>query len=331
LRSWVQKWASSASAIKLVLSPDAVNAMSQADRFILSVLSSLDGISIWSGEAPPCRAGGQAIAEIIATSRTPLAWAYRFIDAACPNAKWATGTENFLVHGEPQTTGKLLQQLSIAVNTPADMTDQVYRIEIRNELDGISEGFGQRLLTKLEDILGTELIKEKREIVGITYHDRYLNAPLPAALLLDFISALKTAYKDRWSVRRPVELVVAPFQEEKSGFNRPTYVYHNWPAVSDRESAISAAFVYCGMDCVLHSIEKRDAMHARLLEIESDDGHVAKIWLDQGFSYWQAQSPYRQNLRFPFAGEPNEQGQTIAKSRVDLAGQVFSTHLFVER
>jgi len=329
LRGWVQKWASSASAIKLVLSPDAVNAMSQADRFVLSILSSLGGVSVWTGETPPCQAGGQAVAEIIATDRDPWAWAYRSTDAACPNAKWAMGTD-LLVRGQPQTTGKLLQQVSMAANAPADMKGKVHRFEIRNELDGVSDGFGRRLLAKLEDDLGADLIGGKGEVIRVAYHDRYLNAPLPTALLLDFISALKMAHKDRWSVQS-VELVVAPFQEEKGGFNRPMYLYHNWPNVLDRASAISAAFDYCGMDSVLRSMDKRDAMHARLLEIETDDGHLTKIWLDQGFSYWQAQSPYRQNLKFPFAGEPNEQGQAIAKSTVDLAGQAFPTYLFVDR
>jgi hypothetical protein len=329
LRGWVQKWASSACAIKLVLSPDAVNAMSQADRFVLSILSSLGGVSVWTGEAPPCQAGGQAVAEIIATGRASWAWAYRATEAACPNSQWATGTD-LLVRGQPQTNGKLLQQISMAATAPADMKGKVHRFEIRNELDGVSDGFGRRLLAKLEDDLGADLVGGKGEIIRIAYHDRYLNAPLPAALLLDFISALKMAYKDRWSVR-PVELVVAPFQEERGGFNRPMYVYHNWPSVSDRAAAISAAFDYCGMDSVLRSMDKRDTMHARLLEIETDDGHLTKIWLDQGFSYWQAQSPYRQNLRFPFAGEPNEQGQTISKSSVDLAGQAFPTYLFIEQ
>lgn len=109
------------------------------------------------------------------------------------------------------------------------------------------------------------------------------------------------------------------------------YVYHNWPNVSDRASALSAAFDYCGMVSILRSMDKRDAMHARLLEIETDDGHLTKIWLDQGFSYWQAQSPCRQNLRFPFGGKPGEQGQVVAQSSVELAGQSFPTYLFVER
>jgi len=330
LRVWVQKWAFNAGALKLVLSPDAVTAMSQSDQFALSILSSLEGVSIWSGEAPPCQAGGQAVAEIIAADRAPCAWAYRSIDIAYPNATWATGTDNFLVRGAPQITGKLLQQLSISANTPADMTDQVYRVEIRNELDGLSDGFGQRLLTKIEDVLGRGLVDGKGDIVRVAYHDRYLNAPLPVALLLEFISALKVAYKDRWSVQN-IELMVAPFKEEDGSFNRSAFVYHNWPSVSDRALAISAAFEYCGIETALCNIEKRDAMHARLLEIETDDGHLVKMWLDQGFSYWQAQSLDRQQLRFPFAGKSNEQGQMIAESRVNLAGQAFPTYLFVER
>ncbi len=329
LRGWVQKWASVASAVKLVLPPDSASNLSQADHFILSILSSLDRVSVWIGEAPPCQAGGQAIAEIVAAGRAPLAWAYRSTEPACPTAQWAAGTE-FLVRGQPKTTGKLLQQVSMVANAPADMKGKAHRFEISSELDGTSEGFGRRLLARLEDDLEDKLIGGKGEIIRVAYHDRYLNAPLPAALLLDFISAIKTAYKDRWSVNS-VELIVAPFQEERGGFNRPMYVYHNWPTVSDRASAISAAFYYCGMETNLRSMDKRDAMHARLLEIESDDGHISKIWFDQGFSYWQAQSAYRQNLRFPFAEEANEQGQMIANAQVDVAGQSFPTYLFVER
>ena len=329
LRGWVQKWASVTSAVKLVLPPAALSNLSQADRFVLSILSSLDRVSVWIGEAPPCQAGGQSIAEIIAAGRAPLVWAYRSTEPAWPAAQWAAGTE-FLVRGQPKTTGKLLQQVSMVANAPADMKGKVHRFEINSELDGISEGFGRRLLARLENDLGIELIGGKGKIIRIAYHDRYLNAPLPAALLLDFVSAIKTSYKDRWSVSS-VELIVAPFKEERGGFNRPMYVYHNWPTVSDRASAISAAFDYCGMETNLRSMDKRDAMHARLLEIESDDGYISKIWLDQGFSYWQAQSPYRQNMRFPFAEEANEQGQVIANARVDLVGQSFPTYLFVER
>lgn len=72
----------------------------------------------------------------------------------------------------------------------------------------------------------------------------------------------------------------SPFQEARGDINRPMYVFHNWPTVSDRASAISAAFDYCaGMDTNLRSMDKRDAMHARLLEIESDDGHILKFGL----------------------------------------------------
>ena len=135
LRGWVQKWASVASAVKLVLPPDAASNLSQADRFVLSILSSLDRVSVWSGDAPPCQAGGQSIAEIIAAGRTPLAWAYRTTEPAYPTAQWAAGTE-FLVRGQPNTTGKLLQQVSMVANALADMKGKVHRFEITSEQIG---------------------------------------------------------------------------------------------------------------------------------------------------------------------------------------------------
>lgn len=328
LRGWVQKWSASTNAIKLVLPPAAVNTLSQADKFALSVLTSLVGVSAWTGAAPPCQAGGQSVAEILAIDRAPQAWAYRSADAAYPNAHWATGYD-LLVRGDPQTTGKLLQQLSIEISAPADMKGKVHRFEFRNELDGLSDGFGKRLLAKLEAGLKADLIGGEGEIVRIAYHDRYLNAPLPTVSLLDFISALKTTYKNRWSVRA-VELVVAPFPEAGAGFNSPTFVYHNWPTILARATAISAAFDYCGIDSELRSMDKRDAMHARLMEIETEDGHLTNIWFDQGFSYWQTQSAYRQGLRFPFNSSPEVQGRELAESKLELVGQLFPTYLFVE-
>jgi hypothetical protein len=327
LRGWVQKWAAGTGAVRLVLPPNAEDGLSQQDRFALSVLSNLEGVSIWTGEASPCLAGGQTIAELVVAGRAPLAWAYRSSTPANPNSQWAIGGE-FLVRGQPKTAGKLLQQVSIAVDIPADIKGKTHRFEISSELDGTSEGFGRRLLARLEDDLGGKLISGKGEIIRVSYQDRYLNAPLPVALLLDFISTLKMEYKDRWSVQA-IELVVSPFQEQ-GGFSRPIYVYHNWPTVTDRGLAIQAAFNYCGMDTNLRSIDKRDAIHARLLEIERDDGNTLKIWLDQEFSFWQAQSPYRQDLRFPFVKGAAEQGQMIAKAQMDLVGQSFPTYLFVE-
>ena len=329
LRGWLQKWASTASTIKMVLPPGAENYISQADRFVLSILSSIDGVSVWNGDAPACQSGGQIIAEILSTDRKPIAWAYCSSDAACPNAQWALSSD-LLVRGQPKSAGNLLQQVQMVAITPADMKGTVHRFEIRSELDGGSNGFGRRLLTTMEEKLGGNLIGGISDVIRISYHDRYLNSPLPVALLLDFISELKLAYKERWSVQS-IDLLVAPFKEESVEFNRSMYVFNNWPTVLGRDSAIAAAFDYCGMDINLCSMGKRDAMHARLLEIETEDGSILKIWLDQGFSYWQSQSLYRQQLHFSYGENPIEQGQMIAELRTDLAGQSFPTYLFVEQ
>lgn len=325
LRTWVQRWAATTQSIKLVMSPDAVQNLSQSDRFALAVLSSLNGVTIWTGNPPACQAGGQAVAATLGADKT--AWAYRTVETGCPNAQWATKAE-FLVRGKLETAGELFEQVKLEINTPADMQGKVQRFEIKSEIDGSSLGFGKKLLTHLE--AEHALVGEKGELVRIAYYDRYLNSPLPASLLIEFVSALKNAYQDRWSVQS-VELVVAPFQEWSGGLNPPQQVYHNWLTQADRAAALEAAFAYCGMECTLRSIDKRDARHARLFEIETDDGKRIKIWLDQGFSYWQTQPATRQNTKFQFRKSANEQGSEIANLNIKLAGQVFPTYLFVER
>ncbi|MFY9259148.1 MAG: DEAD/DEAH box helicase [Gallionella sp.] len=323
LRTWVQRWAATTQSIKLVMSPDAVQNLSQSDRFALAVLSSLNGVAVWTGNPPSCQAGGQAVAATLGADKT--AWAYRTVETGCPNAQWATKAE-FLVRGKLETVGELFEQVKLEISTPADMHGKVQRFEIKAEIDGSSLGFGKKLLAHLED--EHALVGEKGELVRIAYYDRYLNSPLPASLLIEFVSALKNAYQDRWSVQS-VELVVAPFQEWSGGLNPPQQVYHNWLTQADRAAALKSAFDYCGMECTLRSIDKRDALHARLFEIETDDGKRIKIWLDQGFSYWQTQS--RQNAKFQFIKPANEQGNEIANLNIKLAGQVFPTYLFVER
>ncbi len=325
LRTWVQRWAATTQSIKLIMSPDAVQNLSQSDRFALAVLSSLNGVTIWTGNPPACQAGGQAVAATLGADKT--AWAYRTVEAGSPNAQWATKAE-FLVRGKLETVGELFEQVKLEISTPADMHGKVQRFEIKAEIDGSSLGFGKKLLAHLED--EHALVGEKGELVRIAYYDRYLNSPLPASLLIEFVSALKKTYQDRWNVQS-VELFVAPFQEWSSGLNPPQQVYHNWLTQADRAAAVKAAFDYCGMESTLRSIDKRDALHARLFEIETEDGKCTKIWLDQGFSYWQSQLTSRYQSTFPFRKDAREQGEELAKLEINVSGQAFPTYLFVER
>ena len=61
----------------------------------------------------------------------------------------------------------------------------------------------------------------------VIYRDRYLNSPLPVALLLDFIGAIKDMHQTRWN-NPMIEIVSVAVPEESRNFAPPSQVFHNW-------------------------------------------------------------------------------------------------------
>ncbi len=332
LKRLVQRWSSAPCNVKIVIGNSINKKLSRSDQFALQMIASLDHVSIWSGDSPICLKGGQAVAEVIIAGNSK-AWAFPTIEAGIPNLSWGR-TDGLLVFGQPKAPGVVREQLTIAAESIAETSGRVFRLEVTGEANGGISGFGKRLLSTIEQSLKVPLISETSEIVRVSYHDRYLNAPLPVALLLDFISTLKGQFSTRWGAQS-VELVVAPLPTDTKEFRRPSMFFHNWSSTSIRDDAIREAFEYCGLTCNLSSMPKRESMHARLLQIECDDGHVTRMWLDQGFSYWQAPrsvgySTDPQRAQFPFAGSAQEQGRSIAEARIEVDGQAFPTYVFIE-
>lgn len=331
LRTWVQKWSSGYSTVRLILPTSELNQISDANRFALHVLSSLSGVSIWEGKPPQCTNGGNVVAEVVSRDGV-IAWAYPSVESCVPTSDWGRPTNELLVTGKPETSSRLIREIHIDPITPAAMTGKAYRLQISNELDGKTSGFGERLVDHIESTTGKSLVQGSGEILEVVYHDRYLNAPLPVALLLDFLSAIKRAYPDRWNVYNTV-IGLAPFPEETDTFRRPSMPFNNWPTVSSRDAAITEGFDYCGMACELKTMAKSDTLHARLLELKTSDGHITRIWLDQGFSYWRLPAISSQNRyvsRFPFDSDDKQQGQSLAEMNIVIEGQSFPTYLFVE-
>lgn len=333
IRYWVHKWSSASSNIKLILPPFAIKKLSNENRIALYILSNIGNVSVWEGKPSQCRNGGQIIAEVVSRGDT-ISWAYPSNVSCQPNSEWACQRDEVLVIGKPESATELIEEIHIEPVAPADMTGKVFRLEIRNELDGLTSKFGEQLIIAIQEATGKSLVEGVGEITELSYHDRYLNAPLPAALLLEFLSAIKRTYPDRWNVSTAT-IGVAPFQENADSFRRPSMPFNNWSKVAQRDSAILEGFEYCGITCNLKTISKSDALHARVLEIKASDGHSTKIWLDQGFSYWRTpaiarQNPYKYAPRFPFDGDEKAQGQAIAELNITIEGQAFPTYIFIE-
>lgn len=328
LRSWIQRWAALNTPIRLILPTSDIHLISPDDQFILHILSNLDGVSIWKG-LPPQMNGGYIAAEVVFSDRS-RAWAYPSINASIPAQKWGQATpDEVLVTGSPDTQATFIEPIKMDLVDPFAAGTNTYRFEIGDELDGNTSQFGQRLLEYISNKLNRPLVTGDGEITEILYYDRYLNAPLPVALFLDFLSAIKSAYTLQWNPQT-ITVEVSSYSDDFS--RNPSKPSHNWPTSLLRDAVIKEAFDYCGFPCELHSHEKWDVQHARTLEIRTSDGHTTKIWLDQGFSYWRMPLFSDQNYygpSFPFERDEKEQAQTVANLAIPIEGNNFPTYLFI--
>lgn len=333
LRRWVQVWSASGSTVKLVLPANALSAWTPSDRFMLGVLSNMVGVTLWSGESLHLKFGGALAVEVVHKDGV-VCWASRDAGLSMPDIGWGTSNDLLVRSTRLPSGGILREALELEVQAPLESASGLHKLEILNQLDGASTKFGKDFLRLLEDQVGSELVAEDDAIVAVQYQDRYLNAPMPCALMLEFFNSLKSRYADEWEVDRIV-INLAPIPEPKLS-RRPTKFYDNWGTDADRKAALLEAFDYCGMELDLQQAHKRDSIHARVMEISLRSGRCWRVWLDQGFSYWKhaSQASFRSMggaELFPFHSDAKKQGQCLAEASMVVEGQGFPTFVFVEK
>ena len=331
LRRWITRWAVAGNELQIVMPGKMESLLSPPDKSCLNSLCVLDGVSIWVGSPPACASGGFVAAELLRNDGS-VAWATASIGMAMPAGAWGEPNGSTITRGTLPTSGSLDHQLKLEAISPIPVSERTHRLELKNELDGPVIGFGKRLLSALEAELGEALFSTNADIVEVTYHDRYLNSPLPVSLLLEFISGVKTVYADRWGVTK-FDLMLSPFSEEPRPGMPPNKIWHNWPHPDARDRAIEAAFGFSGIEASVISRSKQDAIHARRLDFTLDNGDTVQIWFDQGCSYWQIprSNPGAGRSWFPFDKYAEAQGEAIALADARVEGQAFPTYVFVGR
>jgi DEAD/DEAH box helicase domain-containing protein len=252
-----------------------------------------------------------------------------------PGDAWGQAGSSVLVRGYSATSMLLGVAHEFKADLPAEVSPAAGRIEIRTELNGLADGFGEKLLERLATAVRGPLLDGEADIKAVIYRDRYLNAPLPVSLLISLIGAIKARYQSRWD-NPVIEVVSVALPEDGRAFPVPTQVFHNWQSTHSRDSAISAAFVYRGMEAVVRNLPKPMASHARTLEIGLADGKKLKVWLDQGFGFWStprsgSRAAQASSTWFGFSEEPSWQGEEIGEGRYAIEGQSFPTHIFFEK
>jgi hypothetical protein len=194
-------------------------------------------------------------------------------------------------------------------------------IDINDELHGAGSEFGERFwIHVLARHDGLRQLLERDQLTAIHYSDRYLKNPLGVTLLLQVLYALDQRYPNcyaRASTRIKIE------QNHREHRSRQAMVWDDWLDDRDREQAIEQAFAYVDLGVQVGTYDRRHMPHFRVLELRFTDGQVARLRLDEGWGYWEAESGY--GARFDFRASAEEQGEAIAEWRGNLVRR-FKQH-----
>jgi hypothetical protein len=329
LKRLLLRW-SERGEVKLLLPSAALGQLTAEQQDALGQICS------W-GKLTVHRHNGQVtglLAEVV-DGQGCTAWGSRDTRTGLPGETWGQMGSSVLVRARLMEAAALGDAVQFQSKPAVQPSASAGRLDIKSELDGKVDGFGRKLLERLNDKVSGQLLEGDADITTVIYRDRYLNSPLPVALLLDFIGAVKDMHQKRWD-NPTIEIVSIEVPEDSRNFAPPSQVFHNWQKTTMREKVIQAAFEQRGMNAVIRALPKNLASHARSLEIGMSDGRKLKLWLDQGFGYWTSPKPGTRAAQtsstwFGFNELPSWQGAEIAEGRYAIEGQSFATHIFFEK
>ncbi len=333
LRSYLHRWIGKGKSITLVLLESALHALSAPNLQLLAGWASLETVSIATIKDSMSVGGGAVLAQI-GNSNETISWATESAIAGYANPQWGASQGQTLVRGlglEPP----MVKIISTGDLIPANQANS-YQLQISDQWNGSLQGFGDRFwqdLLNTYPALGSPFTSADNSITDVTYRDRYLNAPLPVALLLEVINGLKRRFAIQW-ISPNIAVETVPLNVPSQRSPAPRLVWQDWNDEDLRKKAIEEAFSYCGMSKVDLSLTKKyDAEHARTLSIAFTDGTKLVVRLDQGLSYWKANRSHAgiardRNNEFDFSISPSQQGMRIAELRTEVVCPNYPTFLY---
>lgn len=333
LRHLAYRLAGAERPVELVLDGPGLAALEPEDRHLLASLADHPGVRVCRIPAPPQAGGGWVLAEVQDAGGTRR-WAVP--DPAGMRADGAWGVLRPLIGSGPIPgfRTETLEPLTAAALRPAPLAEGDREIEVQHELDGPIRQFGGRfwdLILAHHSGAATLLGKGGPDVVTLAYQDRYLRSPLPSALLVAVVDALRSRVGlGRWGVER---LRVETCDDQPADQRYPgTKVWSDWPETGKRDAALGLALDYIGIEADIASLPRQATQHGRRLRVGLSDGRMLSVRLDQGLSYWRYATGGQGiggSGRFDFYAPPDRQGEAIATLGGNVEGAAHPTQLFL--
>jgi len=330
IRQWVRQWSS--VPIELIAVENVTKNLSSSDHRALLALSALESVTLHCSVGSIL--GGSSYSLLVEAELDDgltIAWGISGRDKGFPDMLWGSIEEgDVLVSGYYPTSTITYPALEIA-DQPVS-AHQIAKLDVTRELDGNCQGFGKRFLDALVKATNDGFLCGEAEIQKIVYSDRYINNPLSVALLVEFVSALKQTYPEKWGVE-VVQLTVVPIASRNVSERPSFFVSDDWPTTDQRNDAIEAAFDYCGVTAEIECKQKNETQHARVLDILLSNTKVIRLSLDQGFSFWRTRRTVggsNYTNRFDFRADISKQGEYVANMRADIEGAASGSYIVIE-
>ncbi len=332
LRALAYRLAGLELPVELALDQATLTAMSDEDCDLIASLADHPRISVGTIASLPRSGEGQVIACVFDNDQARC-WARAGAAALAPNLDWGTGGPLITAPVSPTALARLKPVAAAALRRrPLQQGD--LELVIQHELDGPISGFGGRFwdhLAKGHGATATCLTDGEANLVGLAYRDRYLLAPLPVALLFSVLMALRKRLGDARCATAQVRIRTSS-DAPPANPRPPRQLWHNWPSISERDTALRAVAERSGLDCAVDTRPKATSEHGRRLELTFDDGQLLAIRLDQGFGYWRAgEGIDPQRGRFDFDASPARQAAALLQPKGVLSGGSQPTWLFLSQ
>lgn len=335
LRHLAYRLAGQDREVQIVVPRDKLRAIAEEELHSLISLDDHPHISVVTVEELPFASGAPVLAEIGA-SQEFVRWACDDQAAAVLAQTWGNAARPLIRAVFDRSVVAASERADLRSMLPRKLDAADVELAIQHELDGPLTGFGKRfwdLVAKHHFASNAILAGKSTDVVSIRYHDRYLFSPLSVALLAEVIDGLRgTVGIERWANPR-VEISTTNQRSSGDGVVR-NVVWADWQDLNIRDEVIKSTFDYFGIEASVLSTEKSSTQHSRLLEVVFDSGEQLSLRLDQGVSYWRAETAvgkaYHTPWRFDFHQNVDTQATAIAEMKVRVEGALHPTQVFVK-
>ncbi len=279
LKETCLNWLNTFHTVELVLPTNNLDSMNETHKEDLLALKNLGvRLSYLESHLLPTHKG--SFLAQISNGDKVTSFATNSLDATIPNEGWWKFDDFYLIKTNEIKEIQTNELDSKLLSTQIEQGD--IEIELKSELNGPLEKFGDKLWNKLidESAIIKDSLNGSRKLKAITYTDSYICSPWSLLLFSKVIHSLKDR-SESWN-----NPVINLFTGEKTPSPYARGLYAEWKINDLRASVLSSYMKKIGLETNIKIKPIKELPHGRTLLIEWDNNETTFIRFDHGIGCW---------------------------------------------